>query len=177
MARFTPITEKEAEKLSGNTVLPDGTYPFTIIKGEWGLTDKEDNKFTVTLKCFGADGDEALVFDTLLPDHAKMKFRFRHFAESIGIIDAYNTGEVDNNVVQGRSGKVVLKSETYNDQLRNKVRDYDISTRAEKLATTYNAEPYNPPYTPPSGPIAKSGNASFDGLPNVPPSVDDDIPF
>lgn len=172
--RFTPLTEQQAREQERGPLFPAGEYDFTCLNGKWEQTKKGDPMFTVTIRCYANNGDQTIVTDRLLPNHEKMAYRLRHFAECIGLLDSYNQGYMDNNLIQGRSGRCILKvrdSEEYGP--KNEVRDYVRTSRADKLQTTHGAPYEPPPYRASTAGMPPTGNAAFDSLPDL----TDDIPF
>ncbi len=72
--------------------------------------------------------------DWLMPS---MGFKFRHFAETTGLLTKYNAGELTANDCLGRSGKVIITikdSPEYGPQ--NNVKDYEKAKAGAEPAMT-----------------------------------------
>lgn len=117
--RFDPKSE---EDLKRESLLDAGTYDFEVTKSEDAISKTSGKEMiAITLRIF-SDRGERTIRDWLMPS---MGFKFRHFAETTGLLTKYSSGELTANDCLGRSGKVTLvikDSEQYGPQ--NNVKDY-----------------------------------------------------
>lgn len=118
--QFTPKTEEEIIK---GTLLPEGFYPFEVMDAE-DKTSKSGNEMIVLkLKVFGQDGSQRHVYDYLLES---MALKLIHGAQTMGLEEKYNSGQLLAIDFLGRTGTVHLiiddKQSTYDP--KNSVKDY-----------------------------------------------------
>lgn len=148
--KFIPRSE---EDLKRESLLGAGVYDFEIIEAKDTVSKKGNDMIALRLRVFSNDQGERVVRDWLMPS---MGFKLRHFAETTGLIGAYDAGTLSAEDCQGRSGRVSLvikEDDQYGPQ--NSVKDYEKAKAA--------AEPTETPVAPPRKPA---------------PAVDDSgIPF
>lgn len=126
--QITPKTEKE---LAANTLLPEGEYPFTVIDSNEVASKSAKNAgrlmFAIKLNVH-ADFDKH-VYDYFADWFAE--YKLRHFAYSIGLGDAYESGNLDarDGALKGRQGFVRIKIEEDKTGIygpKNVVKDYTV---------------------------------------------------
>lgn len=127
MAKFQPASEEEAAN-----VFSKGLYAFEVMEAEETERSKTGAPmFKVKLNVFHNKNDSTQhVYDYLGTDF--MEFKLRHFCYSVGLGDGYESGEVHDTQMVGRSGKVTLKVETDDYGTKNVVVDYDVAASATK---------------------------------------------
>lgn len=151
--QFTPKTEEELKRES---LLPPGLYDFDVMEAEEKVSKQGNDMIALKLKVF-SDTGERHVRDWLMPS---MGFKLRHFAETTGLVGAYEAGTLKAEDCKGRSGKVFLvikDSEQYGPQ--NSVKDYEKAKKGLEPALT---EP--PKATAPSPAAIAAAN---DGIPFI----------
>lgn len=133
----------------GRNVSDPGDYPFTVLKFEQKKTkpgfDKDGNEkeifnmYEVELLYHNQDGREKLQRDWIVMSPL-MDWKFRHFASSIGQLDKYEAGTLDEKDIIGKSGVFTLGIRDYTDQKTgevkksNNVKDYVESAASQKSA-------------------------------------------
>ena len=120
--KFVPKTEKEIEESS---LLTEGEYDFEIISAIEGLSKTSGNLMTTVKLKFYDNGESVASFDDYLPAEG-MDWKLRHFADSIGMLDQYETGEILPEFLPGKNGRCKIKIQPAKNQwkARNTVADY-----------------------------------------------------
>lgn len=118
---FTP---KSKEELAVMNLIAPGIYDYLIIDAKEKLSKSGHEMIELKLKIWDIHGHERVVFDYLLE---AMAHKLRHFAESNGLLDKYESGSITANDCLNKSGKVEIiiqkdKTGQYGD--RNSVKDY-----------------------------------------------------
>lgn len=157
--RFVPKSEAE---VSAGSLLSPGIYDFEIVKATETTSKASGNDMiALEVKVYDTDGRGQTVFDYLVGTE-KAQYKVRHCAASVGLLDHYETGELDAEILIGRAGrcKVVMKKGNgqYADQ--NAIADY-IAVEATNGAA--KAAGFGMP------PSHRTGNLKDD--------LNDDIPF
>lgn len=123
--KFQPKQESELNEFS---LLENGIYPFQIMYAVDQISKNGNEMIKMTVKIFGNDGREHILFDYLLE---AIGYKLRHFAEHTGLLDKYNAGEFSSSDCIGKCGKadiIVQKGQLKPDgslyQDRNSVKDY-----------------------------------------------------
>lgn len=134
--KFPPKTDAQ---LADEAMLPEGEYDFTVDKAEDKISKKgreagatESDMIQVDLTIFSDRGDRKIK-DWLME---KMAWKLKHFAFSVGLGAAYESGDLDASSLVGRSGKVMLKKGVKNGDFapRNEVRDYVVPAAGDAPA-------------------------------------------
>lgn len=137
--RVDPITAEEANEQSVGDPWPAGTYDFTVKEAEEGISAAGNEQIKLTLLVYNRQGQQRTVSD-YLPASKKAQWKVRHFAESVGMVRQYDSGELPTREMQGRPGRCKLGVEeatgTY--AAKNKVLDY---VAASGLAGEVNTAP------------------------------------
>ena len=132
--RFAPKTKEE---LDFDNLLPKGEYDFEVIKAE-DATSKSGNEMIKTkLKVFHGEGFQ-FVTDYLME---KMAFKLHNFFETVGMMDAYNAGEIKAADLVSACGKVQIDIEAASGDFpaKNVVKNY--GSKAKKDAEKQAAKP------------------------------------
>jgi hypothetical protein len=136
---FIPATEEEIEK-ERNQPRDAGLYDFTCTEAEEGESQNSGNpQFKVKLKCFDDKGS-FFVYDYLQPG-GKMRFKLKHFCDSVGLADKYEKGSLAAFDLLDKSGKVELVIQAGNEKYpnpRNSVRDYHDRQPSQGLSSLPN---------------------------------------
>ena len=161
--KFTPITDESAPPRKETKFLPlEGEFPFTVLGSSEVASKSAKNPgkmmFRVKLNVHGPKYD-LHVYDYFADWFSEWKMK--HFAETCGIEDTYQNGEMDAtlNAWSGLQGMVRLKIEAGANGDKSAVDDYfeeDVLAPEAKPAPAI--KPAVNPNTKPAGP-------------------DDDIPF
>ncbi len=122
---------KTEEELDMDRLLPKGTYDFEIVKAEEKTSKKGNDMIDANLKVFHGDGFQ-FVRDFLME---AMPHKLRHFAETVGILEAYDAGQLVANELVGLSGKVRIDIEPAGEYpAKNVVKDYGEKKKADASA-------------------------------------------
>ncbi len=132
--RFTPKTE---EQVSAGSLFPKGEYDFEV----FAATDTRSKSsgaemLALQVDVYNIDGHKTRIFDYLL-DGERSAYKLRHFAEAIGMLEAYATGELKDYQCVGRTGtcKVnIQKDKTGDYPDKNTITDYVVRGAAAKPA-------------------------------------------
>ena len=122
--RFTPKTEAE---LKESELLPEGEYTFEILTAEDTQSKSTGNDMLkLSLRIFENGGENSQrVFDYLVSIDS-MIWKIRHFAEAIGMLPEYESGEMLAETLPGRTGKckIVIQPASGQWDAKNAVKDY-----------------------------------------------------
>ena len=160
--RFEP---KSSEELAMESLLPEGVYPFEVMQATDKISQAGNEMIELKLVVFG-DGSTPHVFDYLLE---KLAYKLRHFAETTGLLAAYEAGELTAEMCLNREGYCKLaveKKAGY--EPRNTVKDY-VVPKDKAASDPLTAVPAPPPPRPRPQPAPQPVAAGAD--------FDDDIPF
>lgn len=131
--RFTPKTKEELEF---ENLLSKGEYDFEVSKAEDKVSKNGNEMIKVNLKVFHGNGFQ-FVTDYLME---AMAFKLRHFFETVGMIEAYNAGQIQSADLIGAAGKVQIDIEPAGEYpAKNVVKDY--GSKAKKTAEKESAKP------------------------------------
>ncbi len=153
--QFKAKTEKE---LAEENLIPEGVYPFEVIKAEAKKSKKGNDMIEMELRIFLPDGKERTLRDWLME---AMGFKLFHFCAYSGLSMKYEAGTLNSHDCEGRSGYAkieIQEDKTGQYPPRNSVRDY---VRQEIKKTGALA-----PLTP-----EQIGNVS------AKPATEEDVPF
>jgi hypothetical protein len=103
--KVTPRTEEELEM---DGLLPEGTYPFSVQQAEEKVSKKGNAMIKLTLRLYGENGREGIVWDYLMDS---MPQRLAQFCRFTGLEDRYNAGEVEAPDCENREGYVTIRTE------------------------------------------------------------------
>lgn len=125
MSDFSPKTEKQIEE---EKLFAPGVYDFDCISAtKW--IGQESGKESLKVKLCVYVGDRKYFLDQFLSASEKMQFMLRHFCDSLGILDAYESGSFQRiaEAAPGLSGKAKFyiaedKKGQFPD--KNQVRDF-----------------------------------------------------
>lgn len=130
------IQPKREEELNSFDLLPDGTYPFTVLESGEIPSKSVKNKgrmmFAVKLNVHGPNGDRH-VYDYFADWFSEWKLR--HFAATTGQLKEYEAGELngDASAFAGRVGFVTLSQEPGGQyKAKNVVDDYVVKEQPKE---------------------------------------------
>lgn len=130
------IQPKKEEELSKFDLLPDGTYPFTVLESGEIPSKSVKNKgrmmFAVKLNVHGPNGDRH-VYDYFADWFSEWKLK--HFADTTGQSKEYEAGELngDASAFAGRVGFVKLGQEPGGKyKAKNVVDDYVVKEQPKE---------------------------------------------
>ena len=163
--RYTPYTEAEIQSLH---VMEAGIYPFQVIevittdKNNNPLQDKNGNDMAKLKLLVWDKSDKERSLYTFITGDDNFAYKLRHFAKSIGMVEDYEDGTFNIHRAIGKSGlaDIVIKKGTMKTDGsgemwadRNDVKDFVLNQSTQ--------------------PVQQSAPTQQD----VPPHLDDDIPF
>lgn len=140
--KIAPKQENELKPRFG--LLPNGTYPFTVLASDEIASKSAKNSgkmmFAVKLNVHGPDADHHVF--SYFSDWFN-EFQLRHFAATTGQLKDYESGNFDgtNGKFQGKTGYVKIKTEAGKGNFgpKNAVDDYVV--RDAKPVEQPNPEP------------------------------------
>ncbi len=131
--KITPRQENELKPRFA--LLPNGTYPFTVMESSEIQSKSAKNPgkmmFELKLNVHGPNGDHHIY--SYFSDWFN-EFQLRHFAATTGMLKQYESGDLDGtqNKFQGKIGYVKIKTESAkgNFSAKNAVDDYVVREAA-----------------------------------------------
>ena len=103
---FNPKSEDEIKADAAKRgPWPKGNYDFEVVNYANEISSKGNPMIKLALRVFHPDGTTRMVFDYLLP---AMEFKLRHACECMGLMQQYESGELDAEDFDGRNGKLAL---------------------------------------------------------------------
>lgn len=156
--RVTPISSEEANEQASGDPWPPGEYDFVVNEAAEGISNAGNEQIKLTLHVLNRQGQQRTVFD-YLPNTAKAQWKVRHFAEAVGMVRQYETGELQVGHMLQRPGRCKLKIKPADGQYsaQNSVADYiPLAGAAQQPSSAPRAAARQP---------APAGD------------IDDDIPF
>lgn len=157
--KFTPTTEEQQERRTFEP-FPAGEYDYTVEEAADETSKAGKPMIHITLFVYNAEGHKRVVHDYLL---ASAAWKIKQFAASAGLLDRYDSGEIEAYEMVGKTGRLKLKiesSEQYGDQ--NKVAFY---IAAKPAGTGYTGRPAPAPVA--SG-KSQAGSDLNDEIPFLP---------
>lgn len=127
--KITPLQENELKPRFA--LLPNGTYPFTVLASDEVASKSAKNPgkmmFEIKLNVHGPNGDHHIY--SYFSDWFN-EFQLRHFAATTGMLKQYESGELDGsgNKFLGKVGYVKIRTEAAkgNFSAKNVVDDYIV---------------------------------------------------
>lgn len=152
--KFDPKTDQQLQQLEEENLLPAGVYDFEVLSAEDTHSSKGNEMAVVKLQISSPDGRERTVIDYLVSTDA-MAFKIKHFAESVGLMGEYQSGELAAEDMKGCVGqcKIIITPAKGEYRAKNTVADY-----VKKSGANSGSKPIGDPRP-------------------APPPLDDDIPF
>lgn len=135
--RFTPKSEEE---LQIGSLVEDGTYAYQVIDAKESISKAGHDMIEMKLIIWDKEGREHMLFDYLLE---AMGYKLRHFCESHGMLDKYNSGQLSASDCRDKQGKVdvIVQAGKANPNggvypARNSVKDYVVGDISEPVKPT-----------------------------------------
>lgn len=100
---------KSEEQIAKERLIPDGIYDFEILEANDGCSKSGKDMITLKMRVYLPSGNSISLTDWLVATE-EMSWKIRKFAESIGMLAEYETGELIADDMPGRSGKVQITS-------------------------------------------------------------------
>src|SRR5580658_7361799 len=91
--RVTPISAEEADAQSVGDPWPAGEYDFTVHEASEAVSNSGNEQTKLVLHVYNRAGQQRTVFDYLV-NTAKSQWKIRHFAEAVGMVRQYETGDM-----------------------------------------------------------------------------------
>ena len=124
---YTPKTE---EQLAEESLLPEGIYDFEIVGTDDRSSKKGNEMITLKLRVFDGSGGERHVFDYIAFGSSFGERKFRHAANTCGLLEVYNSGNLTALDFLRKSGRAKIKQQKGTEDFpkpKNVVADYIIS--------------------------------------------------
>jgi hypothetical protein len=119
--QFQPRSEDECKPKF--TPIPKGEYDFEVLEASDETSSKGNDMIKVNLAIWQGERVVCRVFDYLLPS---MEAKLRHACDACGLLDRYQSGNIQSTDFIGRMGRVKIKiqKETSEYPAKNVVDDY-----------------------------------------------------
>jgi hypothetical protein len=171
-----PMTKEEADKGGGFVPWVAGEYDFEVSEAEDGQSQSSGrDQIKLVLWVFNDEGGRRTVFDYLGSDE-KSQWKVRHFCAAVGLIEKYESGDLEAWDCQGRTGRLALgvRAARGEYQAQNTVRDYIEADAPARASPRPAATAKQAAARPTAG--GSTGSSVRKPVPagNV---EDDDIPF
>lgn len=165
--KYTAQTPQEIQEEQEKFLLQAGTCRWELLKSSPEVASTGNNMFKLKIRVTDKNGKQAILFDNLI-DLKNMQWKTRHFLESAGFSEKYETEELDSDWIDGCGGlcEVVTKFDsTYGKQ--SKIKDYlpplKLNSNGDLEFDTYKG----------NFPLVSEGESQKEN----PPLIDDDIGF
>lgn len=132
---YTPKTE---DQLAKEGLLAKGTYDFEVAETSDKPSKKGNDMYTLKLHVFDENGTARIVYDYIALGNNFGERKLRHAADTCGLIEIYNTGNLKPKDFQGKSGKAQIKQQdgTVDHPMpKNVVSDYVKKSTPESVST------------------------------------------
>ena len=131
--RFDP--KSEAEVNTGGALWPRGEYDFEVVAAEETVSKSGNEMIALELDIYDSAGKSKRIFDYLV-GIPEAQFKVRHFAAAVGLLAQYETGELGDEMLEGRTGrcKINIKKGTDGFADNNAVADYVKPVETEHVA-------------------------------------------
>lgn len=120
--KFEPKTEEE---INAGNLLEGGDYDFEVAKAEEAVSKKGNEMVKLTIHIMDNEDRRHTVFDYLVSSD-ESAFKLRGFAESVGLLEQYEAGEIRAEQMEGRAGscKIGIDDKDKSYPAKNVVRAY-----------------------------------------------------
>ncbi len=163
--KFIPKSESD---VISETLLPNGTYPFSVLAAEETYSKAGNEMIKLKLAVFGSDGRSSHIYDYLLESLA---YKLRHCAYSCGLGPQYESGELKAQDFEGKEGYVKIGQQTQAGyDPKNNVKDYLERDKAESQPLS------QVPQSPTNG-LYKAMKEGVPPMRPFAPAVEEDIQF
>lgn len=137
--RVNPISAEEAEATGGSfEPWPDGVYDFVVAEAIDDISKAGNEQIKLTLHVFNRAGTHRIVYD-YLPSSDAAQWKVRNFADAMGLLRQYDSGNLNPHDMMGKPGRLNLRTQAAGGGFgaQNKVGSYIVA----KKAATELAEP------------------------------------
>ena len=157
---YKPLTKQQANEMARPPLIVDGQYQCELMeyhhtnKYNNVLKDKNNEDMTrIKLKIWDHEGRERFIFTNLFwGENNKMSYRTRHFAESFGMSELYDSGKMYDNFREclNTCGHCEIYTQNARDKndgsgemwpAKNDIRDFIV--RDTKTETSKNNDQFN----------------------------------
>lgn len=107
---YQPISEAEAEKARGYSLLDHGMYEFHVMKAEGRPSKTNNPMIELVLNVLDKEGKEHVIFDYLVATE-KMNWKIRHFCRAVGLEKEYDEGKFNELLCAGRGGHAMISKQ------------------------------------------------------------------
>jgi len=125
--RFTPKSNEELQEMN---LIKEGVYAFEIVNAVNKTSKAGNEMIELNLKVYDNLGIEKFLFDYLLES---MPFKLKHFAETAGLLEKYEAGNLSAEDCMYKCGQVQIYTQKSNNGYSDKsaVKDYmvDVSEK------------------------------------------------
>ena len=150
--KFNSMTKEQIQELN---LMQPGIYNFQVTDALDQKSKNGNDIIKLILKVWDNDGRERVIFDYLV-DVAAFHYKLRNFAETSGMLDKYDHGNIDADDCKNKLGKlkiIIQKDKTGQYPDKNAVADYIMA----------------------KGIVIKPAEPETDS--SIPVEFDDDVPF
>lgn len=129
------MSEREYKESRSN-IWPAGTYPCEIIKCDEKVSKSGNKMFECVVKLYNDQGHTTNVFSYLIAE-GRAAWQLRSAAESFGLLDKYNAGDLDDLDFHGRSAYAVVGIQKATDEYpeKNVIKSFKAAAPAIKSPT------------------------------------------
>jgi hypothetical protein len=141
--RFDPKSEKEIAEAN---LWPASEYDFEVIEAKEETSKAGNDMVHLSVKIYDAEGNFRTLDDYLVGTE-KAAFKIRHFAESVGMLSDYESGEIPAEAMIGRAGKckvIVVKDKSGQYADKNSIGDYLKPKAGNGVAGSFTGAPMKP---------------------------------
>ena len=139
--KFQPKSE---EQIQEEGLFPAGEYGFEVIEATEKTSKSGNEMIELVLAVYSDKGTQRLVRDYLV-NTDKGQFKIRHAADSVGLLDQYETGTLTDAAFKGKTGKLKLKIKPADGDYgpQNQVQDYVKAGAVSASLTSVKSAPVN----------------------------------
>lgn len=134
--QFQPKTENDCK--GSFKPIPKGEYDFEVLEASDETSKSGNDMIKINMAIWQGDRVLCRVFDYLLP---AMEAKLRHACDACGLLDRYQSGNLQASDFMGRTGKVKIKIKKATAEYaeKNEVEDY-VCRPAKILGSQRNVE-------------------------------------
>jgi len=135
--KFKPVSREELakkqEEAESRFLWPAGEYDFEVMNADDAISKKGNEMIVLDVNAYNTDGEFLSIKDYLME---VMEFKLRHAAESMGLLEKYEAGELEALDFQGKTGRLRLKvgKKVEGYKQRNEIADYIVPLTDEQRA-------------------------------------------
>lgn len=143
--KFEPLSDAQAAELKYG-LWPEGIYQFRVLEAYETVSKSGNSMIKVLLEFHKEDSVKKITDYLLLDTKSQMRYKLKHFCDTLGLSSVYEKGEIDNEDFIGKFGNAQLgiqesKDAQYHD--RNVVSDYVLVQNITGHTLTANAKVVN----------------------------------